>query len=504
LHSQILKLWIIYKWFENGFEKMGMKNNNILEKDLVELEDEIKGSLEENWNKCLKIIGDNVNKQVMKTWFLPIRAVSHDNFELNLGVPSQFFYEWIIEHYSDLVKLAIKKTFGEQTELSFQIVFDSAYEEKKSTTIKLPGFKSNNNSSQASLPFAPINIKEKQINSNLNPRYSFDNFITGDSNQLARSASVAVSQKPGKTRFNPLVLYGDTGLGKTHLVQAIGNYISANNFRTNVLYTNSEKFTNDFIEAIQNNKISEFVNNYRNVDVLIVDDIQFFANKEKTQDNFFHTFNALYQAGKQIILTSDRSPSELTDVDQRLISRFKWGLVADITQPDYEMRMAILQRKSSDEGIDLPNSIAEYLARHIKSNIRELEGALISLIAKVTLDRRQLNLELAKEVVYGISTRQNQEIDIDFIKKTVSDYFKIDTALIVSKSRKQEIALARHMAIYFAKLLTPMSLKSIGNKFGNRDHSTVLHSCKTIDNYIETDPKVKSSYENILAILRGE
>jgi chromosomal replication initiator protein len=340
--------------------------------------------------------------------------------------------------------------------------------------------------------------EEKDFPSFLTPRYTLDNFITGESNQFAASAAIAVSQNPGGTRFNPLFVYGDTGLGKTHLAQGIGNYIVQNNSRTRVVYTNSERFTMEFVNAIQNNKTNEFVNFYRNVDTLIVDDIQFFAGKEKTQDNFFHTFNALHQAGKQLVLTSDVSPKELKDVDERLISRFQWGLTVDIQAPDLEMRMAILQRKSEDEGIELPADIIEYIARNVTNSIRELEGTLIGLIAKNTLDRRELNLDLAKEVVLGNSGKEMKPLTIEDIKKFVSDYYKMPVELLESKTRKHEVALARQMAMYLAKQLTQNSLKSIGSSFGGRDHSTVLHSCQTIENYLETDKIVKNAFKTLL------
>ncbi len=313
---------------------------------------------------------------------------------------------------------------------------------------------------------------------------------------------MAVAENPGKTRYNPLVIYGDTGLGKTHLVQAIGNEITKNHSKLKVLYSNSEKFTNDFIEAIQKNKLAEFTSFYRKMDVLIIDDIQFFFCYEKTQDIFFHTFNSLYHSGKQIILTSDKTPAELKDVDERLISRFKSGLIADISAPDYEMRLAILRQKSYAEGIALPTMVAEYIARHIKTSIRELEGAIISLIAKVTLERKPLDLQLAKEVVYGTNNVE-KEISVDLIKKVVSEYYRVSIDDIISKSRKLEIAIARHMAIYLTKMLTPLSLKMIGANFGKRDHSTVLHSCQTIENYIETDSKVKEAYNYFVDLLKS-
>lgn len=451
----------------------------------------------DKWGKCLKIIKDNVTPQVFKTWFLPIKALKFENNLLTLMVPSQFFLEWIEQHYFDLMQKTIKKVLGEKVKLQYEIVVDDSDEMLDARTIKVPGLKYKPSNNQDVLPFETTKEVKKEFPTFLNSKYNFDNFITGDSNQLASSAAQAVSKNPGGTKFNPLLVYGDTGLGKTHLIQAIGNEIIANNPKSKVLYTTSERFTTEFIDAIKNNKVSEFVNFYRSVDVLIVDDIQFFAGKEKTQDNFFHTFNALHQAGKQLVLSSDKPLRELKDVDDRLLSRFQWGLTVDIQPPDLEMRMAILQKKSLDEGIEIPADIIEYLARYSKSNIRELEGNLISLIAKNTLDRKPLTVELAKEVLHGISGGEPRPLTIDDIKRIVSDFYNIPIDIMESKSRKHEIALSRQMSMYIAKQLTSLSLKSIGSHFGGRDHSTVLHSCQTIENYLVTDKSVKNAFETL-------
>ncbi|MFP4528833.1 MAG: chromosomal replication initiator protein DnaA, partial [Candidatus Kapaibacterium sp.] len=390
----------------------------------------------DHWDKCLDIIRDNVSSQVFKTWFEPIRALSWENNLLTVMVPSQFFMEWIEEHYYDLLQETIFKVFGSDAKLQYQVVVEQSEDSLDKRTIKLKGFRYPPTSRQSAMLFTQQAEPEKEVPSFLNPRYTLDNFITGESNQFAASAAIAVSQNPGGTRFNPLFIYGDTGLGKTHLAQGIGNYILQNNNRQRVVYTNSERFTMEFVNAIQNNKTNEFVNFYRNVDTLIVDDIQFFAGKEKTQDNFFHTFNALHQAGKQLVLTSDVPPKELRDVDDRLISRFQWGLTVDIQAPDLEMRMAILQRKSEDESIELPMDIIEYIARNVTNSVRELEGTLISLIAKVTLDRRELDLQLAKDVVQGNSGKESRPLTIEDIKKLVAEYYKMPTELLESKTRK--------------------------------------------------------------------
>jgi chromosomal replication initiator protein len=476
--------------------KEDIKNKEISEDNLIA--DKIAST---KWRKCLEIIRDNVSKQVYNTWFEPIKALKTENDKLTLMVPSQFFLEWIEEHYFDLLQKTIKKVIGANAKLQYEIVLDDDnHDDLEKRTMKLPGLKHKPKpkTSQNALPFENSkSVVKDEFPTFLKEHYAFDNFITGDSNQLASSAAQAVSKNPGGTKFNPLVIYGETGLGKTHLVQAIGNEITSKDPSARVLYTNSERFTTEFINAIQNNKISEFVNFYRSVDVLLVDDIQFFAGKEKTQDNFFHTFNALHQAGKQLVLTSDKPLRELSDVDDRLLSRFQWGLTVDIQQPDLEMRMAILQKKSNDEGFDIPSEIIEYLARYSKSNIRELEGNLISLIAKFTMDQKPLTVELAKEVVHGVSGYEPKPLTIDDIKSTVSDYYNISIEKMESRSRKHEIALSRQMSMYIAKQLTSLSLKSIGSHFGGRDHSTVLHSCQAIENYLVTDKSVKNAYETL-------
>ena len=460
------------------------------------------GNAELHWNKCLNIIKDNVSTQVFRTWFEPLKAISIEDSKLSVRVPSYFFCEWIEEHFAPLLQKTLQQVIGENARLQYDVVVDDNGDSLEKRTITLPGFKNGSQKKQTSLPFAHNPIAVQEFPSFLNPRYTFDGFIRGESNQLASSAAMAVSQNPGGTRFNPLLFYGDTGIGKTHLAQAIGNFICQKNSKSRVLYTTSESFTMEFVNAIQNNKTNEFISFYRSIDVLIVDDIQFFAGKEKTQDNFFHTFNALHQAGKQIILTSDRPPRSLSDVDDRLISRFQWGLTVDIQRPDLEMRMAILQKKSLDEGWELPMDIIEFIAKNVTHSVRQLEGILISLTAKVTLDRREMNLELAKEVVFGVANNQPKILTIDDIKEAVSVYYNIPLTDIESKNRKHEITLARQMCIYIAKQLTQLSLKSIGSNFGGRDHSTVLHSCQTIENYLVTDRSVKHAYEALMKKLK--
>jgi len=463
------------------------------------------GTLESLWSKCLNIIGDNVSNQVYNTWFEPLKAIELNNNQLVLQVPSHFFCEWIDEHYSDLLSKTIKAAFGDDIEMKYSVILDEAEEDSlDKRTIKLPALKKQSNTNQQSLPFSQPPDMFTEFPSFLNPRYTLDNYIIGDSNNLAYSAAKAICENPGSSKYNLLFIYGKTGLGKTHLVQAIGNHLVSRYRQIKIAYTTGERFYLDYLNAIQNNKITEFNYYHRMADVLIVDDIHSFSGKEKTQDNFFHTFNALHQAGKQIILTSDRHQKEIKDVDDRLISRFQWGLTADIQKPDFEMRVALLRKKSSDEGIDLSQDILEFIARNVTSHVRELEGVLISLFARVTMDNRPLTLELVKEIVQGTTKNEPKVITMDDIKQVVSSYYSIPIDVMESKLRKHEVALARQMAMYMAKHMTQLSLKSIGGHFGGRDHSTVLHSCQAIENYFVTDMNVKNAYEQVLRRLKRE
>jgi chromosomal replication initiator protein len=450
------------------------------------------------WNKCLNIIQDNVSESVFSTWFEPIRAIEYKNDLLTVRVPSQFFCEWIEGHYYSLLQKTVYEVLGEDAKLKYFI--DVAQSNSITPqTIKVPAFKYPPAPQPVQAPTLKVGAKiiaePEPFNSGLNPRYTFENIIAGDSNQLAVSAAQAVAKNPGGTRFNPLFIYGKVGLGKTHIAEAIGNYICLKNPRKRVLYTSSENFSIEFVNALQNNKMSEFKSFYHTLDVLIVDDIQFLASREKTQDNFFHIFNSLHQAGKQLILTSDRAPKDISGIDDRLISRFQWGLTVDIQTPDLEMRMAILNKKSEDEGIELPYDVCEYIARNVTSSVRELEGSLITLLAKHTFDNKDINLALAKEIIEGIAIVEDRPLTIDIIKEKVAAYYNLSVEIMESKTRKHEIALARQMSMYLAKQLTQMSLKAIGGGFGGRDHSTVMHSCQTIENYLVVDKAVKNAHD---------
>jgi chromosomal replication initiator protein len=463
---------------------------------------------EKVWENCLKIIRDNVTPQNFKTWFEPIRAIKLENNVLTIEVPSQFVYEWLEEHYITLLRKTIKSQLGKDGKLEYSILMDTNASSGKPISIKLPGKNVNtlknppvlapiNLNSAIKNPFIIPGLKKIDIDSQLNPNYTFDNFIEGDCNRLARSAGYAVANKPGGTSFNPLLIYASVGLGKTHLAHAIGVEIKEKFQQKTVLYVPADRFMNQFVEAVKNNSYNDFVHFYQMLDVLILDDVQFFANKERTQDVFFQIFNHLHQNNKQIVLTCDKAPIDLVGIEQRLLSRFKWGLSADLTAPDFETRMAILRKKMYLEGIELSNDIVEYIALSITNNIRELEGALISIVAQSSLNKKPITLELAKQMIDKFVKNTVHEITIDYIQKVICDYFELPLEVLKSKTRKREVVQARQLAMYFSKTLTKSSLSYIGMNCGGKDHATVLHACRTVNNLIDTDKKFRSYVNDI-------
>ena len=346
-------------------------------------------------------------------------------------------------------------------------------------------------------PFIIPGLKKIKVQSQLVDSYSFDNFIEGDCNRLARSAGYAVAENPGKTAFNPLLIYSCVGLGKTHLAHAIGLQVKNNFPNKTVLYVPSEQFITQYIESVKNNNQNDFVHFYQMIDVLIIDDIQFLAGKEKTQDVFFHIFNYLHQKNKQLIITSDKPPVEMKGMETRLLSRFKWGLAADLQVPDLETRIAILQKKLYNDGIDMTFDVIEYLAYNITTNIRELEGALISILAQSSLNKKSITIDLAKQMIDKFVKNTSREISIDYIQKIVCDYFSLSLDKINSKTRKREVVQARQLAMYFSKKHTKYSLATIGIYCGNKDHATVLHACKTVNNLIDTDKQFRTYVEEL-------
>ena len=461
------------------------------------------------WNNCLSFIQDNIQPQAFKTWFEPIKPVKLADNALSIQVPSKFFYEWLEEHYVKLLKVALTRELGENAKLVYIIKMENTYGNREPFTERIPSANRGQVSPQEmdvpiqsknpelKNPFVIPGIRNIKIESQLNPNYNFDNFLEGDSNRLARSAGLAVANKPGGTSFNPLLIFGGVGLGKTHLAHAIGIEIKEKYPERTVLYISAEKFTQQYIESVKKNTRNDFIHFYQLIDVLIIDDVQFFSGKSGTQDVFFHIFNHLHQNGKQVILTSDKAPVDMQDIEQRLLSRFKWGLSAELQSPDYETRISILRNKLYRDGVEMPDEIVEYVAKHIKSNIRELEGAIISLIAQSSFNKKEVTLELAQQVVEKFVKNTKREVSIDYIQKVVSDYFEMDVATLQSKTRKRHIVQARQLAMFFAKKFTKASLASIGSQIGKRDHATVLHACKTVDNLAETDKQFRKYIEDL-------
>jgi chromosomal replication initiator protein len=451
------------------------------------------------WDSCLRTIKKNVSQQSFKTWFEPIRPVLIEQQVLTIQVPNKFFYEWLEEHYVGILKQCIRQELGERGRLVYRIPESggSAQGGRPNEPIRVsskPSAENDNEPVPGSFdvetiknPFIIPGIKRVKIDPQLNSNYTFESYIEGDCNRLARNAGIAVAKKPGGTAFNPLFIYGDVGLGKTHLAQAIGNDIVKRFENKAVLYVTMEKFTNQIIQAIKNNAVTEFVNFYQIIDVLIVDDIQFLSGKAKMQEIFFNIFNHLHQQGKQIVLTSDRPPKDLKDIEDRLISRFKWGLSADLQAPDLETRMAILEAKTDEEGIDIPIDVLEFICYNIKNNIRELEGVMISLLAQSTLIRRTIDMELAKEVIRSFVSTINKEITVEFIQELVAEHFDVPVEKLHHETRKRNVVIARQLSMYLAKKMTNRSLKSIGETFGGRDHSTVIYSCKAVQDMMDTD-----------------
>jgi chromosomal replication initiator protein len=461
------------------------------------------------WGNCLDFIKDNIQPQAYKTWFEPIVAVKLADQSLSIQVPSKFFYEWLEEHYVKILKVALTKELGDEAKLVYIIKMENTYGNKQPFTEKIPSsnrsaIKSQradiplkNKNPELKNPFIIPGIRNVKIESQLNPIYTFENFLEGDSNRLARNAGIAVANKPGGTSFNPLLIFGGVGLGKTHLAHAIGVDIKDKYPEKTVLYISAEKFTQQYIESVKKNNRNDFIHFYQIIDVLIIDDVQFLSGKSGTQDVFFHIFNHLHQNGKQVILTSDKAPVDMQDIEQRLLSRFKWGLSAELQKPDFETRVSIVKNKLYRDGVEMPDDIVEYVAKNIKTNVRELEGAIISLIAQSSFNKKEITLSLAKEIVEKFVKNTKREVSIDYIQKIVSDYFQMDVDTLQSKTRKRHIVQARQLAMFFAKKFTKASLASIGSQIGKRDHATVLHACKTVDNLSSTDKQFRKYVEDL-------
>ena len=467
------------------------------------------------WNECLKVIKDNISAKSFSTWFEPIKPISLFGQILTIQVPSLYYHEYIEGNYWQLLKSAIHKILGPDGKLEYNILITNS-----GTTITLPPagvgkidgqdkplslfVDENTKQKEIPNPFILPGLKKLNINSQLNKNLNFDNFIEGECNRLARAAGFAIANRPGKTAFNPLFLYSSVGLGKTHLAHAIGLETKVKFPDLIVLYVDAETFIQQYVEAARGNNINDFVHFYQMLDMLIIDDIQFLAGKSRTQDIFFHIFNSYHQKGKQLIITSDKSPAEILGFEQRLLSRFKWGLAADLQAPDKETRIKIIKNKLYSNGIDfITDEVIEYLAYRIVTNIREIEGAIISILAQSSLNKKNITVELAKQMIDKFVRNTSHEISMDFIQKVVCDYFKIPVNEIFSSSRKRNIVQVRQTSMYFAKKYTELSLAQIGAQCGNKDHATVLHACRTIENLKMTDLHFKGQLEDIDKILKN-
>ncbi|MBC7447229.1 MAG: chromosomal replication initiator protein DnaA [Hymenobacteraceae bacterium] len=463
------------------------------------------------WTNCLRVIRERVEEPSFRTWFEPIKPISLSaDAVLTIQVPSQYFYEVLEEHYVEVLRTALNQELGPGGRLEYSIIIDQGDARNKPQAVHLPTGggtaapkgRATGPAEPARNPFAQRALSRDFQESQLNPSYTFDTYIEGSCNRLARAAGQAVADKPGINAFNPLMIYGGVGLGKTHLIQAIGNQIKQQHPEKFVLYISSEKFVNQFIEMARNAAIDDFANYYLQVDTLIIDDVQFFAKKDRTQDIFFHIFNHLHQSGKQIVMTSDRPPRELAGLEERLLSRFKWGLTTDVQSPDLETRMAIIQSKMASDGIDIPPHVVEYLAYSVDTNVRELEGVLVGLIAQSSLLRREVDLEMAKQALRHVISDIDTEVNLDFIQKTIAEHFSVTVDLLKDKTRKKEIVEARQLAMYFAKELTPLSLKVIGYGFGGRDHTTVIHSIKEVSKRAELEAPYRATLDELRAKFR--
>ncbi|MFT8351456.1 chromosomal replication initiator protein DnaA [Clostridium saccharoperbutylacetonicum] len=436
------------------------------------------------WDKTLNIIKSELSEVSFNTWIKSCEPLSISSDTLKISVPNSFTQDILDKRYKVLVANSIKAVCSKLYTIEFIIMSDNYDKEDD---------KANSNINKTSKSI----IVNDEMSSTLNPKYTFNSFVIGNSNRFAHAASLAVAESPAKA-YNPLFIYGGVGLGKTHLMHAIGHYVLEGNPNAKVVYVSSEKFTNELINAIKDDKNEEFRNKYRNVDILLIDDIQFIAGKERTQEEFFHTFNALHDANKQIILSSDRPPKEIPTLEDRLRSRFEWGLIADIQVPDFETRMAILKKKADVENLNVANEVMGYIATKIKSNIRELEGALIRIIAYSSLTNREVTVDLASEALKDIiSKRQGKHITIDLIQDIVSSYFNLRVEDLKSQRRTRNVAYPRQIAMYLSRKLTDMSLPKIGEEFGGRDHTTVIHAYEKISGNLKTDDSLQHTVNDI-------
>tara|TARA_Y100000816_G_C26103112_1_gene585190 strand:- start:1913 stop:3259 length:1347 start_codon:yes stop_codon:yes gene_type:complete len=429
----------------------------------------------ENWKLFLELVQKELSRQAYQTWFNSINMLSIENNEITIEVPNRFHYEWLDSKYSSLINRSLRQSFNKKLSVKYSVIINTE-PPAVSSAISVPK------------KIEDLIPRKYHRKSQLNQRYTFKRFVEGRGNQFAKAAASSVADSPGQTPFNPLLIYSKPGLGKTHLLQAIGNHILKTSSETRVVYVTSEKFMLDFISSIQNNKSTDFAKSYRDNDVLLLDDVQFFQTKEQTQEQFFHLFNDLFQQGKQIVLTTDRHPNELTQLKQRLVSRFQSGLIVDMQPPDLETRIAILMNKAKNEKLDIPYEVTEFIASSITEDIRSMEGALVKLLALASLKKADITIDLTRQVIHDlVGNTAFSQISLKRIVAAVAEECSVGIKQIIGKSRKMELVNARHTGMFLCRELTSSSLISIGKYFGGRDHSTVIHACKTIEDKIRQD-----------------
>ncbi len=441
-------------------------------------------SADEIWKQAVVLLDKKIDRHNIETWILPAKVLGIDEPYFTIGVPSKFFATWLEEHHSDIIKDALRQVSGRDFELRFSILSSDRPPPEA-----------------AADPMPAATLRRSVVGTNLNPRYTFKSFVVGGSNKFAHAAARAVAENPAHS-YNPLFIYGGVGLGKTHIMQAIGNQVLSNKPELRVCYVSAEKFMNEMIYSIQHGSTIAFRNKYRGMDALLIDDVQFLAGKESTQEEFFHTFNSLYDAHKQIVLTSDRPPKEIPTLEERLVSRFEWGLVTDIQPPDFETRVAILKKKAEADGLEIPDEVFHMIAEVAKSNIRELEGSLVKLVAFSSVTGQDITRDLAGEVLKDILLPETRIITVDDIKRVIAAHFKVSPEALVSRKRTTAIAFPRQVAMYLARMLTNASLADIGMAFGKRDHTTVMHACDKIGEKIRTDPSFQALTDRLVDTIK--
>lgn len=452
------------------------------------------------WDKCLAIIKDNVEEVAYEKWFVPIKSFSFENGELVLQVPSHFFQEYIEENYTELLRPVITRVYGKGIKLYYKVtvVENPIATVNVSSPEKSATVSRNIRQALPAQPLSPFQTPEyEDLDSQLNPYYTFENYYTSDSNKVARVTGEAVAASPGHNPFNPMFVYGESGVGKTHLIQAIGIKIKEQNPRARVLYLSANLFQQQYTTAVVHNQLNNFINFYQSIDVLLMDDIQEFAGKIQTQNTFFHIFNHLHLNGKQLVLTCDRPPVELEGIVPRLLTRFKWGLQVEVERPDYSLRRDILHNKIERDGLVISDEIVDYIARNVTDNVRDLEGTIVSLMAHAMAFNREVTLELAEQVLARSVRMVKKQITIDSIKNAVCNYYNIKPDKLVMRSRKREVVVARQVAMYLSKKHTSTALASIGSLLGRYDHATVLYACKTIEGQLQVDKELQKSVNEI-------